>query len=113
MKSPLSDLQEWYATRCDGDWEHGFGISIGTLDNPGWSLDVNLEGTELEGARFAELKENYGEEQDWLICAVHDNHFTGHGGPLKLERMIQIFLEWARTVNVTTMAEQPATRSGA
>jgi hypothetical protein len=28
-------LEAWYASRCDGEWEHGYGISIETLDNPG------------------------------------------------------------------------------
>lgn len=33
-------LQEWYIQNCDGDWEHCYGIKIGTLDNPGWSIDI-------------------------------------------------------------------------
>jgi Immunity protein 53 len=45
----LTWLQAWYAARCDGDWEHGYGVAIQTLDNPGWSLRINLEGTMLEG----------------------------------------------------------------
>jgi len=31
----LKWLQDWYAARCYGDWEHEFGINIRTLDNPG------------------------------------------------------------------------------
>ena len=98
MNSAISDLQEWYASQCDGDWEHSFGIRIDTLDNPGWSLSINLTGTDLEGLPFTELKENYDNERDWLICVVHDNSFGGSGGPLKLERMIQIFLQWVQSV---------------
>ena len=26
-------LEEWYKSQCDGDWEHLFGVEIGTLDN--------------------------------------------------------------------------------
>lgn len=26
-------LQSWYVGRCDGEWEHEFGVSIGALDN--------------------------------------------------------------------------------
>jgi hypothetical protein len=28
-------LQDWHAGQCDGDWEHSYGVDIGTLDNPG------------------------------------------------------------------------------
>jgi len=109
MNSALFDLQEWYASQCDGNWEHGFGIRIDTLDNPGWSLNINLMETELEGVPFSELKENYEDERDWLICSVRDNSFDGRGGPFRLERMIQIFLAWARSVAAVTQSEQPAT----
>ncbi|WP_239135544.1 Imm53 family immunity protein, partial [Actinoplanes derwentensis] len=27
----LTWLQGWYATQCDGDWEHEYGVSIETL----------------------------------------------------------------------------------
>jgi Immunity protein 53 len=39
---------------CDGDWEHSSGVSIGTIDNPGWSLDVELAETNL-AALFSTL----------------------------------------------------------
>jgi hypothetical protein len=45
----LAWLQGWYAEQCDGDWEHDESVSIGTLDNPGWRLRVNLAGTAAEG----------------------------------------------------------------
>ena len=31
-------LQRWYVAQCDGEWEHAYGVEIGTLDNPGWSI---------------------------------------------------------------------------
>ena len=40
----LQLLQEWYVAQCDGDWEHSYGVKIDTLDNPGWSLKVDLVG---------------------------------------------------------------------
>ncbi len=47
--SPLDFLIAWYSRHSDGDWEHDLGIRIGTLDNPGWSLDVRIGDTELDG----------------------------------------------------------------
>ena len=40
-------LINWYTSHCDGDWEHIFGIKIGTLDNPGWHIQISIEETEL------------------------------------------------------------------
>ena len=39
----IEQLQAWYAAQCNGKWEHTYGIAIGTLDNPGWSLSVDLD----------------------------------------------------------------------
>ena len=49
-------LQDWFAAQCDGDWEHGAGITVGTLDNPGWYATVYVDGTDLEGAPFEPLE---------------------------------------------------------
>jgi hypothetical protein len=46
---PLTQLERWYLSQCDGDWEHTHGIVIGTLDNAGWSLTIDLLETPLEG----------------------------------------------------------------
>lgn len=39
----LKWLENWYSSNCDGDWEHGYGIRIETLDNPVWAVRINLE----------------------------------------------------------------------
>ena len=35
-------LMQWRLDQCDNDWEHCHGVSIGTLDNPGWTLRIDL-----------------------------------------------------------------------
>jgi immunity protein 53 of polymorphic toxin system len=94
MLDELSELQAWYAAQCDGDWEHQDGIEINTLDNPGWRVTINLEGTALERARFAVVEENYDDETDWLRCWVAERTFQAAGGPMQLTRMLRIFLDW-------------------
>ncbi len=45
MEAPrdvLGELQGWFLAHCNGDWEHSHGVSIATLDNPGWSIEINL-----------------------------------------------------------------------
>lgn len=48
----ISWLQNWYHQYCDGDWEHAQNFTITTIDNPGWSVTINLVGTKLEGEFF-------------------------------------------------------------
>lgn len=102
MGSALTALQEWYVAQCDGDWEHRYGMRIGTLDNPGWSLSIDLENTGLADAAFDEVKENYDDDWEWLVCAKYEARFSGHGGPRQLERIIQIFLAWAQANQAQT-----------
>lgn len=35
-------LQNWYSSNCDGDWEHDYGITIETIDNPGWNIKIDV-----------------------------------------------------------------------
>ena len=44
----LSWLQTWYASMCDDEWEFHEGIKILSVSNPGWSVEINLEGTIAE-----------------------------------------------------------------
>jgi hypothetical protein len=94
MSDELQRLQQWYSSQCDGDWEHGFGASIGTIDNPGWSLDVDLTDTHLEGAIFDSV-EIERSDSDWVNCRVEDRVFKGRGGALNLIEILSMFLVWA------------------
>jgi hypothetical protein len=100
ITDPLQELQRWYRSHCNEDWEHRFGVRIDTLDNPGWSLVVDLEGTDLQDRSFHEIKvgvsaDSHPESEDWIVCKVDGRKFVAHGGPFKLEEMIAIFLAWA------------------
>ncbi len=90
QESALNWLMHWYQSQCDGEWEHDQGISIETLDNPGWSLKIDLEDTEAHGREMP--PRTYGDMEqgvDWWICGTRDNHFWASGGPLQLETMIR------------------------
>ena len=95
----LTEIQDWYISECDGDWEHCFGVQIQTLDNPGWSVSIDLSGTSLEEEDFDRIAHGVGAEaeegcDDWLVCEVKEKKFLGHGGPQKLEEILGIFLRW-------------------
>src|SRR5690349_16932245 len=98
--STLTRLEAWYLRQCNGDWEHTYGISIGTLDNPGWSLDVDLTDTDLEAVEYSPVEENVGpdsrpNDNDWIVCRVEKGKWLGRGGPLKLSRLVEEFVSWA------------------
>jgi hypothetical protein len=92
---PLVWLQGWYASQCNGDWEHGYGIEIRTLDNPGWTLTVHLDGTGLEGATF-ERREIMRGEHDWVHAWVADDKFEAACGPLNLGEALHLLRELAQ-----------------
>ena len=97
MGDAIAWLEAWYASNCDGRWENASGVRIETLDNPGWELVVDLEGTSLEGERFAPLKVDRS-DTDWFSCSVQDGRFIGAGGALNLRDLIDIFRTWVETV---------------
>ncbi len=89
----LTWLQAWYATQCDGDWEHGAGISIGTLDNPGWTVRIDLADTEASG-RILDHIEIHRSEHDWVNLWVVDDRFEIACGPLNLGEALHEFRLW-------------------
>jgi hypothetical protein len=91
----LKELQNWYQDQCNGDWEHTYGVQIGTLDNPGWDVRIDLTGTDLAGCTFAEVSD-LKPETEWMRCWIEDGKFRGVGGSFKLEEILQVFLTWAK-----------------
>ena len=91
----LGRLEAWYHAQCDGEWEHEYGVTVETLDNPGWKLRIDLAGTELAGREFAR-REDHRSENDWLVCWVEGRQFQAACGPRNLRESLQTFLSWAR-----------------
>ncbi len=90
-------LQEWYLNQTNGDWEHQYGVKIGTLDNPGWSVTIDLEETKLEDVKFDPMKiEN--SDLDWLVCKVENNKFEGDCSPQNLDDVLKVFCDWVEKV---------------
>jgi hypothetical protein len=93
----LSRLQEWYAAQCNGEWEHNFGVSIVTSDNPAWNVRIALSGTTAAGAQIPTFQSpNHLENNlDWVDCRLSDDgsEFWGVGDPSKLTFIIDYFLK--------------------
>lgn len=100
--SAIQELQDWYFSQCDENWEHTYGVSIGTLDNPGWSVMIDLTGTDLTGKAFPVHSYGVGGDSNpngnnWIVCKIERNKFVGNGGPMKLEEILNVFLSWAKS----------------
>lgn len=36
----LNALEQYYQEKCDGTWEHSYGFTLESCDNPGWMLNI-------------------------------------------------------------------------
>ncbi|MGI5485639.1 immunity 53 family protein [Microtetraspora malaysiensis] len=93
---PFGFLQRWYSAQCDGEWEHAYGVKIDTLDNPGWSIAVDLVDTDLEGHVF-DWRTLDRTEDDWVHINSDGQLFQGACGPLNLAEMVAEFEKFATT----------------
>jgi hypothetical protein len=89
----IDNLQEWYLRYCNDDWEHQYGVSIDTLDNPGWSLKIDLKGTDLEKEKMDPI-EIHRSEEDWVVARRSEYVFEAFCGARNLAEMIRTFLDW-------------------
>lgn len=89
----LETLSDWYSSKCNDEWEHQNGISIESLDNPGWAVRIDIHETNLATRSFAPINVNRT-ENDWINCKVSNGKFLGFCGKQNLTELIRIFLLW-------------------
>src|SRR3954454_356004 len=87
-------LQAWYVGQCNGVWEHSYGVGITTLDNPGWTVTIDLAETELDQTPY-ERRVVHRSEDDWCITWTECNVFTAACGPTNLPEVLHQFRQWA------------------
>jgi hypothetical protein len=91
--SALSTLEQWYSSQCNGEWEHGFGVEISTIDNPGWSVSIDLHDTPKQDAAFTRVKIDR-EDKNWIHYWAEKQKFQIYCGPSNLSEAIGIFVRW-------------------
>lgn len=91
-------LQKWYYCHRDEDGKCNKRITIFTVDNPGWRLTVNLEGTELKNKEFTEIHFQAAQEDDWTFCYIRNNKFEGACGPKNFSSVLGVFKQWASNI---------------
>lgn len=87
-------LENWYLNNCNDDWEHCYGIKIGNIDNPGWTVEIDLVNTYLEDKTFKTMQ-ILRTDKDWIHCSVKDGIFDASGGAKNLDEILKIFMQWA------------------
>ena len=99
MKDAFTEIAEWFAHHCDGEWEHFYGVKIELCDNPGWWVQIDLRGTALEGKTMPRHREGdfsaNNPQPPWIDCFVEDDRFEGAGDVTRLHEIVRRFLEWA------------------
>jgi Immunity protein 53 len=95
--TPVEFLQSWYLEQSNGQWERSRGVTIESLDNPGWLVTIDVAGTPLENRSMAPVDRDLS-KHDWLVCEVERNRFRGQGDPEKLLAILEIFQRWAESL---------------
>jgi len=92
--NPVEFAQSWYRAQANGTWEHAHGITIETLDSPGWMVTIDLVETPLEGRSMTAVRQERS-ALDWIVCEVEQNRFRGQGDTEKLLPILRVFQDWA------------------
>lgn len=93
----LMRIQQWYQENCDGDWEHNYGVKLETLDNPGWTIVIDLNGTINSEKSFQKIEVNFDSNQDWLVIEKVGFKLKGYCAPQKLIQLLEITANWLET----------------
>jgi hypothetical protein len=92
-------LQSWYVAQCNGDWEHSYGIAIDTLDNPGWSVTIDVARTALDPTTYSR-REIHRSEDDF-----HRRDLRAHHLPTATEANSSPPAVFRRTAFIPTPTE--------
>lgn len=87
-------LQKWYYMNCFDTKCCECGVTIATLDNPGWYIKIDLKFTALETKQFQSITIERS-ENNWIFATRETSVLEFSGGPYNLEEMITIFRQWA------------------
>ena len=88
----LDWIQNWFKDHCDGDWEHGEGIQITTIDNPGWEIEIDISKTSIAGMSIKWILNEKG-KHDWYGVKIENQKFIASGDSGKLVFLLGLFRE--------------------
>lgn len=92
-------LSAFYSGHCDDAWEHQYGVTIQTIDNPGWTIEVDLTGTEFAASEFVSIDNGTDvESADWYVVFGRDGKLRGAGSPDRLGTLLVLLVEAMQSV---------------
>ncbi|MEM9340356.1 MAG: Imm53 family immunity protein [Bacteroidota bacterium] len=86
----IDHISKWFASQCDGDWEHESCIKINTIDNPGWSISIDIRNTSLEGLEVSHEKST--SDLDWFKASSNGLVFSAFCGVENLTDVLNFFM---------------------
>lgn len=89
----IKAIKKWFKFQCNGDWEHEYGVQIQTISNPGWSVQIDLSDTVLDGFIIDEDIDNGND--DWFFIKSDGKIFSGSGDFNKLNIILDKFVSFA------------------
>lgn len=92
MNEIVNWISTWFSSHCDGDWEHENIIKIETLSNPGWTITIDVNYTELDEIDI-KLEKYRASDDDWYSFEIKKNTFRAGGDPSKLYFLLNKFKE--------------------
>ena len=104
----LERIQAWQKAQLERGRDLSLGVRIETLrERPGWSVQIDLSGTQLSGLKLSPYREG-ATERDWLAYRIKDDRFEGIGDPTKLQALLFAFLDLAdrTTADLTRQQEK-------
>jgi hypothetical protein len=97
----LGWFERWYQEQCDDEWEHHYGVTIETLDNPGWLVKIDLQGIKPGVTSIGRVLVVVGEPPShengnqggtiWMTCEISSGKFVGSGDPTQLRAILAQF----------------------
>lgn len=87
----IVQLEAWLSEQCDGDWEHTYGMTIETTDNPGWYVQIDLDETPLSDV-VKPFHRSERSETNWIQFEIMESKFIGSAGIGNLMELLQCFL---------------------
>lgn len=88
----LEWIQNWFKANCNGEWEHGGGIQIITIDNPGWEVEIDISNTSVANMNLSWIL-NENSKHDWYGVKIEDQKFFAAGDSGKLIFLLGLFKE--------------------
>ncbi|GKS88323.1 Imm53 family immunity protein [Acidovorax sp. SUPP2539] len=82
-------ITKWYQIKCNGQWEHEFGIEIKNIDNPGWCIQIKDDDKRTPFTYATESS-----DQNWVHIKATEYSFSAYGGPINLNEILRQAATW-------------------